>query len=553
MRRWLFENPVLQRELLVQLRQPLSFVVLGAYLLVLGLLVYSAWPQDLRLEMHVAVRPESSRRLVNLFLFSQYLLASLIVPSFAAASIAGEKERRTLELLLTTPLRPAAIISGKLLTALCYMLLLLVGSLPIITLCLPLGGTSWLELLATYFAMFCAVSTFGLMSLAWSSYFRRTMAALLVSYLSILPLALLGALVWGAFESGAWLQGQARLRLFLTFSVLPVVCGVAWAWLLRVLSQRLTYPPDLGSEGREVFDEEEEMRRAVGLVIRRDQFPDRLFAPPRRTDLLPDGANPVYDKEIHSEIFSQGTLMLRIVIQVSMVLALPLMAVFLFFATQYTPEYVAYVLLFNLLVGPVFSAGAITSERERGTLDLLLTTILSPWTILWGKLVSSLRISTVLTGFLVWPILLAAVLEPNLWPNWRAIPAYLAIILITCITTATLGLFMSVLLPRTTLALLVTYLVILVLFFGPLAAATLTDLFYEGTRFQAWAHRSGLISPFAAAFGVPLEIVRGVNQVVRRGVDWPIAAWFIGCYAVADAAMVLAMAWLFRTRWRVAD
>ena len=79
-----------------------------------------------------------------------------------------------------------------------------------------------------------------------------------------------------------------------------------------------------------MVDIEEEAQQAVGLVIQRDQFPDRLFAPAKRTTLLPDGANPVYDKEMRSEIFAQGTLMLRLVIQVSMFLAIPLMAVCLF-------------------------------------------------------------------------------------------------------------------------------------------------------------------------------------------------------------------------------
>ena len=67
------------------------------------------------------------------------------------------------------------------------------------------------------------------------------------------------------------------------------------------------------------------------MVIDRDLFPDKLFAPAKRTDLMPDGTNPVLDKELRSEIFSQGTLMLRLVIQVSMFLSIPLMAALLFF------------------------------------------------------------------------------------------------------------------------------------------------------------------------------------------------------------------------------
>ena len=127
---------------------------------------------------------------------------------------------------------------------------------------------------------------------------------------------------------------------------------------------------------------------------------------------MADHLNPVYDKEMRSELFGQGTLMLRLVIQLSMFLALPLMAVCLYMWPQLAPWYTSYVVLFNMLVGPVFSAGSVTSERERQTLELLLTHHVSPWQILWGKLLSGLRISSVLTGFLVWPILLAWLLPP---------------------------------------------------------------------------------------------------------------------------------------------
>ena len=64
---------------------------------------------------------------------------------------------------------------------------------------------------------------------------------------------------------------------------------------------------------------------------------------------MADGANPVFDKEMRSEIFSQGTLMLRVVIQASMALALPLM--WWCFYTKYpqnAPWYAVYVLFFNM-------------------------------------------------------------------------------------------------------------------------------------------------------------------------------------------------------------
>ena len=158
-------------------------------------------------------------------------------------------------------------------------------------------------------------------------------------------------------------------RDFVSIAVLPPWCLAIWTVVAILVNRRLLHPPDVGSEGKDVVDEEEEMKYAIGVVIDRDLFPDKLFAPAKRTDLMPDGTNPVLDKELRSEIFSQGTLMLRVVIQVSMLLSIPLMAGLLFLRSDKAAYYVAYVLTFNLLVGPVFSAGSITQERERQTLE----------------------------------------------------------------------------------------------------------------------------------------------------------------------------------------
>jgi ABC-type transport system involved in multi-copper enzyme maturation permease subunit len=539
---YLIENPVLQRELLVNLRMRRAFVLLFCYNALLGAMVYYAWPRHDQIDI---TNPEASKRLVNLFFLGQYLLSSLMAPSFAAAAITGEKERKTYEMLLASPMRPGAIVLGKLLASLAHLTLLIFSSLPIVMLCLPLGGTSPYEVLAVYFAIVLSTITFGLISLACSSYFKRTAAALVVSYLVILPLALFGLLFWYMF-SGA----GATARLFLSFTLLPAVCLVIWGALFAVTSARLLHPPDVGSEGKDVIDEEQEVHQAVGLVIRRDQFPDRLFAPAKRTDLLEDGQNPIYDKEMRSEIFSQGTLMLRVVIQVSMLLAIPLMAGCLYIAPEYAPWYVGYVVLFNMLVGPVFSAGSVTSERERETLELLLTTIVSPAQILWGKLISGLRVSSVLTMFLVWPLLLACLMVSDYWRNLLTMLAYLSIILITCLTTATLALFCSVIFRKTSVSLMTSYLLVVVLFAAPLATAYFADTFFPNAPLTPMVQSATFISPIGAAFSLPLELSR--PDAGGRTGQWSVYYAFLALYAALNLVMLSTMSWLFHARWRVA-
>ena len=63
---YLFENPVLQRELLVNLRMPRAFVLLFLYQVLLAAVVYFAWPKD-NMRLDLTESPGSTSTLVDLF------------------------------------------------------------------------------------------------------------------------------------------------------------------------------------------------------------------------------------------------------------------------------------------------------------------------------------------------------------------------------------------------------------------------------------------------------------------------------------------------------
>ncbi|MCC6125830.1 MAG: ABC transporter permease subunit [Pirellulales bacterium] len=539
---YLLENPVLQRELLVNLRMTRAFVLLFAYVSLLGAVVLMAWPQGERLDLTQS--PEEARRLVNLFFLGQYVLMSLLVPSFAAGAITGEKERQTYEMLLASPMRPQAIVLGKLMAAMAHLAVLVFSSLPIVMLCLPLGGVSPYEVGATYIAMAASTITFGMICISMSSYFTRTLASLVVSYLIILPLVLLGVTLYRAFEE------TAGFRLIVLTFFFPAACAAVCTALFFPVCRRLLHPPDVGAEAKEVVDPDLEQKAAVGMVIRSEQFPDRLFAPPKRNDVMADKLNPILDKEMRSELFGQGTLMLRLVIQLSMFLALPLMAVCCFVKPLLLPAYAGYVVLFNILVGPVFSAGSITGERERQTLELLLTTTLSPWQILWGKMYSSLRVSYVLTAFVGWPLLLAWLLPP--WTYFRdtaTIAGYLAIILMSGLTTTTLAIFCSVFFRKTATAMMTSYMLIMLLYAAPLVIQWLSLLLYPSASGTSIVAKLTFTSPFAAAYALPLTI----SQDVAIKANWPVFFGYMALYGVLNLSLLFSIVELFNARWRVSD
>lgn len=557
---YLFENPVLQRELLVNLRMPRAFVLLLLYQVLLAAVVYFAWPKD-NLRIDLTDNPGSTSTLVDLFFLGQYILASLMAPSFAAGAISGEKERATYEMLLASPIRPEAIVMGKLIAALTHLSILIFSSLPIVMLCLPLGGVSFYEVLAAYLALISSVVTFGMISVACGSFFPRTSSSLVVSYLTILPMALLGVLFWSSLSQ----FGDTRFRL--SIAVIPGIAAAITIALFYICSARMLYPPDFGSEGKEVVDLEQESAQAVGLVIQRDQFPDRLFAPPKRETLMDDGTNPIYDKEMRSEIFGSGTLMLRLAIQISMVVAIPVMAGCLYIQRHLAPWYISYVVLFNILIGPVFSAGSVTSERERQTLDLLLTTVITPWQILWGKLLSGLRVSSVLSSFLLWPVFLALIMVSEYWSNLPTILAYVVIFGLTCLTTAMLALFCSTIFSKTSTSLMATYTIILIMYVAPLAASFFGNTYFPGAPPTKIVNSMTVTSPFAAAFNFPIYMEDyGDNSTgwKRAAADEPQIftyplkdlrhfAGYVGFTLLLNGALFSLMFWMFHSRWRVSD
>lgn len=542
----LTDNPVLQRELLTNLRANRSFVLMLFYQMALALVLLVAYPSGQRVDL--STDSSAARQLVDFFFLGQYVLASLMAPTFAAGAISGEKERKTYEMLLASPLRPWAIVIGKMVASLTHLAVLIIASLPIIMLALPLGGVSIYEVLGAYLWLMISILLFGSIGLACSCGFRRTASSLVVSYLIILPLVIVGAIFWRGLES----SGSVRLQIA-SFVLPPIYLTVSF-FLCRWTAHRLLYPPDVGSEGKDVVDLEEESRNAIGMVIQRDQFPDRLFAPPRRTALMKDEANPVYDKEIHAELFSQGTLMLRLVIQISMLLAIPLMAAFLFISPMYCAWYISYVLVFNILVAPVFSAGALTSERERQTLELLLTTILLPYQILWGKLLAGFRVSYVLTMFLMWPMVLAFVLGIQMYgSNWLAVLTYFAIVFMAAVFNSVSALLCSAICKKTSVAMMLSYTILIVLYFLPVAAWYIANNILDSSREAsvfALLKKLGIASPLMTSFWVPLDsnILEGAEPLASSG-DWGLVIAYFAFSVLAVAAMFAVIAAFLRNRW----
>ena len=126
---YLLENPVLQRELLANLRANRAFILMLLYQVALATVLLVAYPSGQRIDL--TTDDSAAVQLVDFFFLCQYILASLMAPTFASGTISGEKERKTYEMLLASPLRPWAIVLGKMIASLTHLVVLILASLPI--------------------------------------------------------------------------------------------------------------------------------------------------------------------------------------------------------------------------------------------------------------------------------------------------------------------------------------------------------------------------------------------------------------------------------------
>lgn len=115
----------------------------------------------------------------------QFAMILLITPAMTAGSIAGERERQTLDMLLVTNTGSLRIVAGKLLESLGYVALLLVAALPTMGLTLITGGVTLADVLTG--ALFLLVTAFAALSVGVfaSAVFRRTVTATVMAYLIV--------------------------------------------------------------------------------------------------------------------------------------------------------------------------------------------------------------------------------------------------------------------------------------------------------------------------------------------------------------------------------
>lgn len=178
-------NPIVAKEYRSRMRTWRSPLAMTVYILLIGGLgwaIFSAMASSARSGYNGGQAANYGQGLFIYLLVFQMILLTFITPALTAGAISSERERQTIDLLFVTRIPPFSILWGKLLASMSFVLLLLLLSIPIFSLVFLFGGIELDQVLAAFLVTAVTALTLGIVGIACSTAFRRTLTSTVAAY-----------------------------------------------------------------------------------------------------------------------------------------------------------------------------------------------------------------------------------------------------------------------------------------------------------------------------------------------------------------------------------
>ncbi len=351
--------------------------------------------------------------------YLQIALICVLAPVFMAGAIAQEADPQTWDILLTTPLGAAEIVLGNLIGRLFFILALLLASLPLFAVTQYFGGVSGETILASYAIAACAAIVVGCAAVSLSVSRVVGKRAVFTFYVAVVSFIVVTLGCDGVIGGGTSVTYFTALNPFLSvralldstgYASMPPEQAVGWdRWFLAAPVKTFCALSGILSVlliAASIVTVRIGGIAGVGGLGGRGSNADGSARAPWYRRTLGFGAagaqtraaktvwmNPISWREAASRNATFGRSASRWGFTLVGVL-FGASLVFLLHSGQMSPATFRTVLLFTVvgemavitLVAINMAATSVSREREDGTLDLLLTTPITPGQYLTGKL-----------------------------------------------------------------------------------------------------------------------------------------------------------------------
>ena len=424
---WL-TGPLLDKELRVSSRRRRNYFLRFIYIALLSIFILSTWYSTLAIRSsgstvyQISRLSQAGKNIITGIVWFQFVVAQIVAIVMLSSSVSDEIRSGTLSVLMTTPINSFQIVTGKLLSKLLQLTLLLAISLPLLAIIRVFGGVPWDYIVASVCITLTAAVLAGALSLLLSMSYRYAHTVILVAIMAylvvfgVLPglfnlLAVKGIFIfdrqvtqsiialtnpfWAFAATNAMLLIQSGVPKFFSWPVHCLIMLAVTAVLITISVCRVRKAAlceAFGQSGK-LWSGRALRRKGSGNIDNTgSQSPAGSSMESLRT-IKPVTGQPIVWKEMRKGFVGRGKG--DIAISVLLIGTFIITFVLLLFSSKRNiilPHY--FVSGFYLVVMirlAVLSAGSIAAEKEARTWPVLLATPLEDKEIVRGKAIAAFR------------------------------------------------------------------------------------------------------------------------------------------------------------------
>ena len=310
----------------------------------------------------------------------QLSLAMLAAAMTSTVAVTSEKDRRTLELLLISRLSDGQLVLGKLAGSLLRVMLLLLAAVPVFVIASLFGGVTMPQLVRLFVVTVAAALAAASVATCIAFWKDTTFQALAITTFALVAWVAIGEVVAGRFGAAVGAQVSPARAVF---AAITPTGGDTLLPFLAVAAALIVAANVVAVNRVRAWNTTQEMRRqpeAAGGAA-------RAASAKRPSRVVWD--NPVLWREICTRAHGKALLLVRLA---WLLLFAAAVAGIVAEARRPRPDGLAVAVavvpmaLASLLAVAAMAVTSITTERDRGALDVLLVTDLEPSEFVWGKL-----------------------------------------------------------------------------------------------------------------------------------------------------------------------
>ena len=331
----------------------------------------------------------------------QLSLAMLAAAMTSTVAVTSEKDRRTLELLLISRLSDGQLVVGKLAGSLLRVMLLLLAAVPVFVIASLFGGVTMPQLARLFVVTAAAALAAASVATCIAFWKDTTFQSLAITTFALVAWVAIGEVVagWVGPVVGAQVSPARAV-----FAALAPAGGNTLLPFLAVSAAVIAAANIVAISRVRAWNTTQEVRRqpeSTGSAV-------RVISAKRPSRVVWD--NPVLWREICTRAHGKAMLLVRLA---WLLLFAAAVAGVVAEARQPRPDGLAVAVavvpmaLASLLAVAAMAVTSITTERDRGALDVLLVTDLEPSEFVWGKL---LGVLTAAREIVLLPIVLCGAL-----------------------------------------------------------------------------------------------------------------------------------------------